>query len=188
MLCCTICKSICLITRNDAESVYGSVQHCASVRCGVEGAIHSASELFNNNEYAVLTMVAHNAFNSINTCRVSLIWNIHVLWPGASRFVFNTYRGWSPLIVRGSAVTIFSRKGVVQDDPLSMFSYAVATIPQIKELDDPSLWRQLWFADDSSVIGDISVLKTWLDKLLVIGPHFSYYPEPSKSTLIVKKS
>ena len=46
----------------------------------------------------------------------------------------------------------------------------------------------MWFADDSSVIGDISVLKTLLDKLLVIEPHFSYYPEPSKSILIVKKS
>ena len=44
------------------------------------------------------------------------------------------------------------------------------------------------FADDSSVIGDISVLKTWLDKLLVIGIHFGYYPEPSNSILIVKKS
>ena len=89
-----------------------------------------------------------------------------------SRFVFNTYKGWSPLIVSGSDVTIFSCKSVVQGDPLSLLSYAVATIPLIRELDDRSLWRQLWFSDHSLVIGDISVLKTWLDKLLVIGPHF----------------
>ena len=184
-----ICESICLITRDDPEFVCGSVQLCAGVHSGVEGAIHSASDLFNNDDFGGWTMDAQSAFNSIN--RISLIWNICVLWPRASIFVFNTYRGWSPLIVRGSDVTIFSRKGGVQGNPLSMFCYAVATIPLIRELDDPSLWRQLWFADDSSVIGDISILKTWLDKLLVIqcvGPHFSYYPEPSKSSLIVKIS
>ena len=61
-----ICKSICLITRDDAESVCGSVQLCAGVRCGVEGAIHAASDLFNNNDYSALTMDAHNEFNSRN--------------------------------------------------------------------------------------------------------------------------
>ena len=45
-------------------------------------------------------------------------------------------------------------------DPLSMFSYAAATFPLFRELDDLSLWRQLWFADDSSIIVDISVVKT----------------------------
>ena len=130
-------------------------------------------------------MDATNAFNSIN--RISLIWNIRVLWPRASRFIFNTYRGWSPLIVRGSTITIFSREGVVQGDPLSMFAYSVATMPLIQELNCPSLWRQIWFADDSSVIGDVSVLRSWLDKLLSIGPKFGYFPEPSKSYLIVKE-
>lgn len=122
----------------------------AGVRCGVEGAIHAVSDLFNSNDYGVLTMDATNAFKSIN--RISLIWNIFVLWPRASRFIFNTYRGWSPLIERGSTITIFSREGVVQRDPLSMYAYSVATIPLIQELNYPFLWRQIWFANDSSVI------------------------------------
>uniref|UniRef100_A0A1X7TNZ6 Reverse transcriptase domain-containing protein n=1 Tax=Amphimedon queenslandica TaxID=400682 RepID=A0A1X7TNZ6_AMPQE len=133
-------KSICLVTRDDAESVCGSVQLCAGVRCGIEGAIHSVSDLFHSNDYGSLTMDTSNAFNSIN--RISLIWNIRILWPRASRFIFNTYRGWSPLI--------------------------------------------LWFADDSTVIGDVSVIRNWFDKLLSIGPLFGYFPEPSKSSLIVK--
>ena len=54
----------------------GSVQLCAGVRCDVEGAIHAASNLFNTDDYGVLMMDAHNAFNSIN--RISLSWNIHV--------------------------------------------------------------------------------------------------------------
>ena len=122
-------KTICLVTQDDAESVCGSVHLCAGVRCGVEGAIHAVPDLFNSNDYGVLTMDATNAFKSIN--RVSLIWNIRVLWPRASRFIFNTYRGWSPLIERGSTITIFSREGAVQGDPLSMFAYSVATIPLI---------------------------------------------------------
>ena len=89
----------------------GSVLLCASVRCGVECAVLAAFDLFNNNNYGLLTIDAHNAFNSIN--RILLTWNIRVRWPRASRFVLNTYRGWSPLIVRGSDVTIFSREGVV---------------------------------------------------------------------------
>jgi hypothetical protein len=175
-----ICKVICLVTRDDAEEVCGSVQLCSGVRCGIEGAIHATADLFHSNDYGILTMDAHNAFNSIN--RTSLLWNIRVLWPRASRFIFNTYRGWSPLIVRGSNSTIFSREGVVQCDPLSMFSYAIATIPLIRELEDAILWRQLWFADDSSVIGNIDSIRIWFNKLISIGPLYGYYPEPSKSS------
>ena len=174
-------KSICLVTRDDAESICGSVQLCAGVRCGIEGAIHSVSDLFHSNDYGILTMDASNAFNSIN--RISLIWNIR---PRASRFIFNTYRGWSPLIVRGSDNIIYSREGVVQGDPLSMFAYSVATIPLIRQLEAPVMWRQLWFADDSTVVGDVSVIKNWFDRLLSVGPLFGYFPEPSKSSLIVK--
>ena len=126
----------------------------------VESA-HEVSDLFNANNYGVLVMQACNAFNSIN--QIGLIWNIHVLWSRASRFIFNTYRGWSPLIFPGSDAVIFSFEGVVQGDPLSMFSYAVATIPLIRQLEDSSSSRtQLWFADDSSVVGEISTLRQWM--------------------------
>ena len=129
-------------------------------------------------------MDAQNAFNSIN--RTALVWNIRVLWPRASRFIFNTYRGWSPLVVKGSDTMIYSCEGVVQGDPLSMFAYAVATIPLIRKLEDP-LQTQIWFADDSSAIGEISTLRSWMDELLSVGPLFGYYPETSKSCLIVKE-
>lgn len=82
---CIIGKTICLVTRDDAESVCGSVQLCAGVHCGVKGAIHAVSDLFNSNDYGVLAMDATNAFNSIN---------IHILWLKASRFISTSYKGW----------------------------------------------------------------------------------------------
>ena len=131
-------------------------------------------------------MDAQNAINSIN--RTSLILNICVLWPRASRYVFNTYRGSSSLIVRDSKSIIFSCEGVIQGDPPSMFMYAIGTVPLVQQLESPSLWWQLWYADDASVLGDTHSFKVWLDKLMEIGPLFGYIPEPTKSTLIVKES
>ena len=91
-----ICKSVYLVTREDAEAVCSTAQLCAGMRCGVEGAIHTVFDMFNSNNYGVLVMDAQNAFSSING--TALVWNVRVLWPRASRFIFNTYmyRGWSP--------------------------------------------------------------------------------------------
>ena len=125
-------KAVCLVTRNDAEDVCSSKQLCAGLRCGAEGATHAMSDLFDshNDSYGMLIMDAENAFNSIN--RSSLLWNIRILWPRASRFIFNTYGGYSLLILKGSSEVLHSSEGVVQGDPLSMFIYAVATIPLIE--------------------------------------------------------
>ena len=42
-------------------------------------------------------------------------------------------------------------------------------------------------ADDLSAAGRISELKVWWDNLIKLGPKFGYYPQPSKSWLIVKE-
>lgn len=65
-----------------------------------------------------------------------------------------------------------------------MFAYAVATIPLIRLL----ALTQIWYADDSSVVGEISELKKWMDNLLSVGPLFGYFPEPPKCSLIVRES
>ena len=127
-------KAICLITREDVESACGTHQLCAGLKCGIEGAIHAADDLFDSNDYGLLVIDAKNAFNMIN--RSALLWNIRILWPRASRLIFNTYRGWSSLIFKGSHEHLYSMEGVVQGDPLSMFIYAVASLPLIKQLED----------------------------------------------------
>ena len=55
---CIISKTICLITQDDAEQVCGSSQLCGGVKCGTKGAIHTARELFQSNDYGLLVMDA----------------------------------------------------------------------------------------------------------------------------------
>ena len=78
-----MCKTICLVTRDDVEEVCGSDQLCARTQCAIEGAVHAMSDLFDENEWGLLLVDAKNAFNSIN--RSSLLWNVRILWPRASR-------------------------------------------------------------------------------------------------------
>ena len=43
-------------------------------------------------------------------------------------------------MVRGTDEFLYSKEGVTQGDPLSMFLYAVGTLPLIGSLKRPSLW------------------------------------------------
>lgn len=69
-----------------------------------------------------------------------------------------------------------------------MFIYATATLPLIEQLEDEEKYTQIWYADDSSAIGNIDNIHGWIEKLLRIGPYYGYFPEPTKSSLIVKES
>ena len=51
-----------------------------------------------------------------------------MLWPCCARFLFNTYHGWSMLVVRGASECLYSKEGVTQVDTLSIFMYAVGTL------------------------------------------------------------
>ena len=63
----------------------------------------------------VLLIDASNAFNTIN--RQAVLWNSRVLWPSCSLFLFNTHRGWVPLIVTDFRDILYSREGMTQGDP-----------------------------------------------------------------------
>jgi hypothetical protein len=179
-------KTVCYLTRDDIEEVCGISQLCCGIKAGIEGAIHATSDMFNEygcNGWGVLSVDATNAFNNIS--RYAILWNSRILWPHCSRFIFNTYRGWVPLIMKESNELLYSKEGVTQGDPLSMFLYAVGTLPLIRLLDRPDQGSQIWCADDASACAPLCHLKDWFIRLMEIGPSTGYYPEPSKCCIVV---
>ena len=66
-----------------------------------------------------------------------------------------------------------------------MFLYAIGSLPLISSLNQPNDWVQVWYADDASICGHLEALKEWLSLVKVKGPSFGYFPEPSKSFLVV---
>ena len=66
-----------------------------------------------------------------------MLLHVRKLLPRCARFVFNTYRGWPVLVMRGMSDYILSKEGVTQGDPLSMYVYAIGTLPLIQSLQSP---------------------------------------------------
>ena len=79
-------------------------------------------------------------------------------------------------------------EGVTQGDPLSMFLYAVGTLPLIQCLKGSSLCVQVWYADDASACGSLSDLHQWFELLLSKGPDFGYVVNPAKCCLVIHDS
>ena len=179
-------KCVALETGMDVEGLCGTRQLCSGVKSGIEGAIHAVTDAYNEHieeDWGLLLVDASNAFDSIN--RIAPLCNARVFWPRCARFIFNTYRGCSPLVVQGADTFLYSREGVTQGDPLSMLLYAVATLPLIGHLNAHKHVIQNWYADDASAIGELEHVQAWLQDLMVKGPAFGYHPEPHKCYLIV---
>ena len=135
------------------------------------------------NGWGVLLVDASNAFNSIN--RTALLLHARTLWPRCCRYLFNTYCGWSVLVLWGSSDFLSSKEGITQGDPLSMFMYAIGTLPLVHSLRNPAQLTQIWYADYASVCGHLENVYEWFSQLRSRGPDFGYFPEPSKSFLLV---
>ena len=182
-----MCKCMAEVTKKDLEETCGSQQLACGVKAGIEGAVHAVEELFNSTKedgHGLQLMDASNAFNALN--RETARWNARKLWPRCSRFLFNFYRGYAPLIVAGTTELLFSSEGTTQGDPLAMLFYGVSLMPLIESLKDREKYLQTWYADDSGALGALENMVEWLSSLTEnFGPKYGYYPEPSKSYLIV---
>ena len=175
-------KVMAAATSADVEELCGTNQLCSGLKAGIEGAVHAMNDLFEESSgegWGLLFVDASNAFNSVS--RVAALWNVRVLWPRCSCYLFNYYRGYAIQVVRGAEEHVLSREGVTQGDPLSMLMYAVAILPLIQALEDRNRWFQNWYADDSACAAKLQRLREWFDKMLEIGPEFGYYPEPKKN-------
>ncbi len=67
-----------------------------------------------------------------------------------------------------------------------MAMYAIAVNPLINNL-KRDVMKQVWFADDASTVGNLSDLRGWWDHLTKVGPDYGYFPNASKTWLIVKE-
>ena len=74
----------------------------------------------------------------------------------------------------------------MQGDPTAMIAYGIGILPLIKNLkrEIPDV-NQPWYSDNSVALGTFARIETYFDSLTCQGPGRRYYPEPSKSILLV---
>ena len=167
-------------------------QMCAVLKSGIDGVIHGAQDLWDEKptteNWGFLLVDAKNASNEIN--QVGIMWAaLRYVWPSGAHFFFNCYRHWSSFVLwnrNGTASFLHSKEGVTLRDPLSMIAYGIVILPLIKNLKQeiPDVTHP-WYADDTGALGMFARLETYFDSLTRQGPGRGYYPEPSKSVLIL---
>ena len=84
-------------------------------------------------------------------------------------------------------------EGTTQGNSTAMVIYAITIIPVILMLMEISLQGNYntftaAYADDLTATGPIHQLNKWWDKLYRLGSIFGYYPERSKSWLVIRKN
>ena len=103
---------------------------------GTQRALEALEFLTQDAEPSGTTLVdARNGFNELS--RLAMLWTVRHRWPAGVRFAFNCYKHWAQLLLRQPGeppVTILSREGVTQGDPLSMVLYRITLVPLVDDL------------------------------------------------------
>ena len=176
-------KAIMRVVKDDVLAASGPLQLCGGHEAGSESAVHAMRAVFDDPDTdAVILVDAKNAFNNLN--RKAALINIRYLCPAIAVALINCYRDEASLFVGGE--TLFSREGTTQGDPLAMSMFALATVPLINAVATKNT-TQAWFADDSGCGGKLQKLRKWWDRLQSIGPTYGYFPNPIKTSLVVKQ-
>ena len=78
------------------------------------------------------------------------------------------------------------KEGVTQGDPLAMIAYGIGVLPLIRDLrrDHPHV-MQPWYVDDAGEGGSFEAVMAHFRDLQLKGPARGYFPEPTKSILVV---
>jgi len=170
-------------TRPDILQAVGNQQLCCGQVAGIEHAIHALRSQFTKADcQGILLIDASNAFNSLN--RKAALACIKNTCPSIYTALSNSYRQHSSLFVNGRV--IMAQEGVTQGDPLAMAMYGLATIPLISRLQSPNTLHK-WYADDGNVAGTLMDIKETWQTLCRIGPQYGYFPNESKTVVIVKE-
>ena len=180
-----IAKAILDCVSTDVVAAVAPFQVCVGMPSACEAAVLAVqSQYLDPETEAILFIDASNAFNAVN--RQAALHNVPRVCPAVSTIFQNTYGAPISLFLPGGD-RILSREGTCQGDPLAMALFALAISPMIRRLssDHPSI-GQCWYADDGEAGGRMmDVHKFWL-ALSDIGPEYGYFPNASKTTLLVK--
>ena len=93
------------VTEDDVKIACNSDQLCSGIQAGIEAAVHSVRQIYNEKSikgFGLLLMDADNAFNSVK--RSAALWNSRVLWVRCSCFLFNSNREFALLSIKRSGV------------------------------------------------------------------------------------
>ena len=89
---------------------------------------------------------------STSSCYL-MLWQTAMLWPKASRFVFNRYHHWNLVFLRDDpgrpVIVIHSKEGTMQGDVLGGQLFAISMMPLCSNMQAAVPEAvQPWFADD----------------------------------------
>ena len=99
-------KTIMMVLRPDVKHSAGALQTCAGQKSGIEAAIHSMRELYQDaNSDAMLPVDATNAFNSLS--REAALNNVAITCPEFAQFLQNTYQRPTRLYLNNSGGAIY---------------------------------------------------------------------------------
>ena len=86
----------------------------------------------------------------------------------------------------GSGHFLHRKEGVTQGDPLAMIAYVIGVLLLIRELRNAQTRvTQPWYADDAGAGGMFQQVQEHFRDIQARGPARGYYPEPTKSILVV---
>ena len=174
-------KVIMKYAKPDLQLAVGPLQLCAGLPSGCEASVHAMKTIFEEDDSEGMIFVdASNAFNRLN--REATLLNSQTICPTLAPILINTYRMPPTLSVDGECIK--SSEGTTQGDPLGLAMYAIGVQPLTKAL--KGIAKQAWYADDSAAGSSISNLKKWWDLISSLGPKYGYYPNSSKTKLLVK--
>ena len=175
-------KAVTFTIKEDIIKSSGNLQLCGGQKSGAEIAVRATMELFEDDDsHGILLIDATNAFNSLN--RSVAMQNLPILCPELAIFINNCYATPARLFISGGQ-EIKSAEGTTQGDPTAMAMYAISILPL---LETKSKAKKIAFADDFGGVGTIESLREWWDSITELGPYIGYYPNDSKSTLVVKE-
>lgn len=175
-------KVIMVVCKDDLIAAVSPSHLCVGLDSGCEAAFHAMCMLYDDPDtQAILFVDATNAFNNLN--RAATLRNVQKICPIMAPILINTYRSPSALFVNNKS--LLSQEGTTQGDPLAMGMYAIGTLPLIDCLKEVNT-TQVWYADDSATGGAFEDVRRWWDCLNKWGPMYGYYPNSSKTCLLVK--